>query len=114
MPVIVTNNSRAADLAKYVALVTCLMSLPLLLTFNVIYGKPLHGTLYDFLLDWWLLSIYAVPVLIFLGLIILLWSLLLLGTSRRPCLRWNLSGILVGVLATLLEIIFIKMLPKLP
>jgi hypothetical protein len=89
------------------------MSLPLLLTFNVIYGKPLHGTFYDFLLDWWLLSIYAVPVLILLGLIITVWTLVTSHRSNGFSLRWNLLGIFVGVLATLVEIIFIKMLPKL-
>jgi hypothetical protein len=90
------------------------MSLPLLLTFNVIHGKPLHGTFYDFLLDWWLLSIYAVPVLILLGLIITVWTLVTSQRSNGFSLRWNLLGIFVGVLATLVEIIFIKMLPKLP
>jgi hypothetical protein len=114
MPVILTNNSRAADLAKYVALVTCLMSLPVILTFNVIYGKPLHGTFYDFLLDWWLLSIYAVPVLIVLGLIIAIWTVVSPKRRKGSSLRWNLLGIVVGVVAVVVEIIVIRMLPRLP
>jgi hypothetical protein len=102
---ILIDNHSSDEGAKVIALLTCLMSIPL-------FFPP--ARLNGLLLNWWLLGIYAVPTLIILGLIILFWSLLFSGTLSRPSLRWNLLGIFVGVLAETVEIIFVRMLPKLP
>ena len=103
MAPILTNSQESDDRAKYIALVTCLMSVPLL------FPPAMLGGL---LLNWWLFSIYLVPVLIILSLIILLWTLFSSGTRKRSSLRWNLLGIFVGMLAEVVEIILIRMLPK--
>lgn len=105
MGTIVTDNQANDDSARYIALVTCMMSIPLLFP---------PARLDGFLLDWWLLSIYAVPVLIVLGLIIAVWTLVFSKRLKGRSLRWNLLGILVGLLAEAVEIILIKMPPKLP
>lgn len=104
MPLI-ANSQATADRAKYVALITCLMSIPLLFP-----PTALHGVL----LDWWLLSIYAVPVLILLALIMTVWTLATSKPSKNSSLRWNLLALSVGVVAVVVEFALIRALPKLP
>jgi hypothetical protein len=105
MAATLNDNQENDDRAKYIALLTCLMSVPLLFPPVILHGL---------LLNWWLLSIYAVPILIIVGLIILLWNLLFSGTRRRPSLRWNLLGIVVGMIAVVVEITLIRMPSALP
>lgn len=99
------DNHANDDRAKYIALVTCLMSIPLLFPPRTLQGLPLN---------WWLLSIYAVPILIVLGLIITAWTLVTSERSNRSSLRWNLLGIVVGVIALVIEVILIRMPSALP
>jgi hypothetical protein len=105
MGAIVTNDQANDDRAKYIALVTCLMSIPLLFPPEILHGL---------LLNWWLLSIYVVPALTIAGLIILLWNLLFSGTRWRPSLGWNLLGVVVGVIAVVVEMTLIRMPSALP
>lgn len=95
MTLIITNGHEHDDRARYLALVTILMSIPLLFP---------PGTLHGLLLSWWLLSTFAVPVLIFLGLIMAVWTLVTHG-PKSSFLRWNLLGIAGGVIGLVIEFI---------
>jgi hypothetical protein len=97
------TNSYSAE-KKAVALATIVMSIPLLLTFNIKYQWFPEGLLYEILFFWLiLLSIWVVPVLL---LILIVLGLLMVRSkaSDRSALRWVLWGIAIGLIA---EVIFL-------
>lgn len=89
---------------KRLALLTVVMSIPLLLSYNIKYQKFPEGLAYGLLFYWGLLSVFVVPVLLILGLVtstrIFVSSE---ASSKSSLLAWNLSGILVGAIA---EVVF--------
>jgi hypothetical protein len=97
--------SMSTRTVKNIALVTVVMSIPLLLSYNIKYQYFPQGLPYLFLFFWGLFSVYATPALLLLSVI----TTIRIGMSsnqstRSSSLAWNLSAILVGVVA---EVIFI-------
>ena len=97
--------SMSTRTVKHIALVTVVMSIPLLLSYSIKYQYFPNGLPYLVLFFWGLLSVYATPALLLLSVI----TTIRIGISsnqstRSSSLAWNLSGILVGVVA---EVIFI-------
>jgi hypothetical protein len=86
---------------KVIALATILMSIPLLLSFNIKYQWFPRGLGYALLFFWGLVSVIAVPILLAVGIV--LW-IVFSRTCDRSAVRWGIWGIVVGFIA---EIIFI-------
>jgi len=90
---------------KRIALLTVVMSIPLLLSFNIKYVWFPQGLTYLFLYFWGLLSVFVTPALLLLGFAatIRIWL-----SSEEPnktyLFTWNSLGLLVGVIA---EVIFV-------
>ena len=99
------STSMSATTVKSIALLTVVMSTPLLLSYNIKYQKFPQGLPYLFLYFGGLLSVFITPVLLLLGLIVTIRIFLSSDVSNRPSfLAWNLLGIFVGVIA---EVVFI-------
>lgn len=95
----------SATTVKSIAVLTVVMSTPLLLSYNIKYQKFPQGLPYLFLYFGGLLGVFITPVLLLLGLIVTIRIFLAPGMSNRPSfLAWNLLGIFVGAIA---EVVFI-------
>ena len=95
-------SSRAV---KLVAWLTVVMSIPLLLSYNIKYQRFPEGLAYGLLFYWGLLSVFVVPVLLILGLVTSTRVFLSSdASSKSSLLAWSLSGVLVGATA---EVVFI-------
>jgi hypothetical protein len=90
---------------KRIALLTVVMSIPLLLSFNVKYGWFPQGLPYLFLYFGGLLSVFVTPALLLFGFVttIRIW-LSPDGSNKAYLFTWNSLGLLVGVIA---EVIFV-------
>jgi hypothetical protein len=64
--------------SRYFAFFTVLMSVPLLLSYNLKFGPFPCGLVYAAVWSWAILSYFAVPILLVTELILLAWS-----TARR-------------------------------
>ena len=90
---------------KLLAALTAVMSIPLLLAFNIKYGWLPQGPPYIFVYSWALLSFLVVPVLLFLGLVTTIRIFLSSDAANRSTrLAWNSMGMLVGMVA---EVVFL-------
>jgi hypothetical protein len=89
---------------KVLAVLTAVMSIPLLLSYDIKYGRFPAGLPYALLFFWGLLSVVVVPMLLLVGLTMAFLIVKSSCVSRTGLLRWNLAGILVAVVA---ELIFI-------
>jgi hypothetical protein len=91
---------------KAIALATAVMSIPLLLSYNIKYQKFPQGLPYLFLYFWGLFSGFATPVLLLLSAVT---TIRIVTSSDHPSTRssslvWNSLGILVGVVAEIILI----------
>jgi|SRR5882724_3237573 len=85
---------------KTVALLTAIMSMPLLLSYNVKYQIFPNGIWYLLLYYWALTSVFVVPILITSGLVVLARILMSRTDLGRPALlRINLLGLTIGLIA---------------
>ena len=89
---------------KNIALLTILVSIPLLLSYNIKYFKFPEGLPYLFLYFGGIFSVFLTPVLLLISVITTIRILMSSNPSKRWSLAWNLFGVLVGVVA---EVIFI-------
>jgi hypothetical protein len=100
----VTRDLPSPKTVKRIALLTVVMSIPLLLSFNVKYGWFPQGLPYVFLYSWGVLSVFVTPALVLLGFV----TTIRIGFRRRDLtsslIAWNLLGLFVGVIA---EVLFI-------
>ena len=91
--------------SKNIALATSIISIPLLLSYNIKYQKFPEGLPYFFLYFWGLLSVLVTPVLLLLSVVTTVRIVISSNPANRSrSVAWNLFGILVGAVA---EIIFI-------
>jgi len=90
---------------KRIALLTVVMSIPLLLSFNIKYVWFPQGLPYIFLYSWGLLSVFVTPALVLLGFVttIRIWHSSE-ASNKTSLFAWNSLGMFVGVIA---EVIFI-------
>ena len=89
--------------AKLIAIATIIMSIPLMLSFNLKYQWLPQGILYFALFFSIALSFYAVPVLLAVGIIVGL-RIYRSDTADHSLLKWSLWGTSVGLIA---EIVYI-------
>jgi hypothetical protein len=94
-----------AKTTKILAIATIVMSIPLLLTYNVKYQKFPEGLLYFLLFFWWLLSFWVVPVLTLVGVVLTVSFVTSSDGSRRILWRWSLPGVLVGLAAEVIVVL---------
>jgi hypothetical protein len=88
---------------KALSALTVLMSIPLLLSYNIKYQWFL-AIGYGLLFFWGLLSVFVVPILLLMGLTITFLIVKSSHESKPDLLRWNLAGVFLAVVA---ELIFI-------
>jgi hypothetical protein len=87
------------------ALLTVVMSIPLLLSFNIKYVWFPQGLPYIFLYSWGLLSVLVTPVLMLLGIITTIHIWLSSDVKSKASLfAWNSLGLCVGIIA---ELVFV-------
>jgi hypothetical protein len=101
----VSRDLESPKTVKRIALLTVVMSIPLLLSFNIKYGWFPQGLPYVFLYSWGLLSVFVTPALVLLGFVttIRIW-LSPDGSNRTSLFAWNSLGLFVGVIAEALFI----------
>jgi len=89
---------------KWIALLTVVTNIPLLLSFNIKYAWFPQGLPYLFLYFGGLLSVFVTPALVLLGFVttIRIW-LSSEGSNKTSLFGWNSLGLSVGVIA---EVIF--------
>lgn len=88
--------------SKSIALLTVVMSIPLLLSYSIKYGWFPQGLPFLFLFFWGLLSVWVVPLLLVVDLAFVLWISGSSDVSKKPFLRWNLLGLAIAVMAELM------------
>jgi hypothetical protein len=98
-----------AEATKAIAIATIVMSIPLLLTYNLKYQIFPEGMPYFLLFFWWLLSMYLVPVLLVVGIVLTISLVRSSDVSRRALLRWNLPAISVGAVAEVIVVVVGRM-----
>ena len=81
--------------SRYFAFFTILMSVPLLLSYNLKFGPFPSGPLYAIVWTWAILSYFAVPVLLATELILLVWSTVGRSTSA-PVWPWHALALLIA------------------
>jgi len=74
--------------SRYFAFFTILMSVPLLLSYNLKFGPFPSGLLYAIVWSWAILSYFAVPILLATELILFVWSTFGKSTSP-PAWPWH-------------------------
>ena len=79
----------------YFAFFTILMSVPLLLSYNLKFGPFPSGLLYAIFWSWAILSYFSVPVLLATELILFVWSTLGKSTSA-PVWPWHALALLIA------------------
>jgi hypothetical protein len=90
---------------KLIASLTVVMSVPLLLSFNIKYVWFPQGPTYIFLYFWGLLSVLVTPVLLLLGIVTTIHIWLSSDAKNKASLfAWNSLGLCVGIIA---ELIFV-------
>jgi hypothetical protein len=94
----------SATIVKGIAWLTVVMSIPLLLSYNIKYQKFPEGFAYVCLYFWGLASVFVTPALLGLGLVNTVRIRTSPGTNSPSLLSWNLAGMFVGVVA---EIVFL-------
>jgi hypothetical protein len=91
-------------MTKTLAVATVIVSVPLLLSFNIKYQLFPEGLPYALLYFGGLLSVYLTPVFLISGLIVRARILRSPDISKEASLRWNLVGVIIAVIA---ELVFI-------
>jgi hypothetical protein len=83
--------------SMYLAIFTMVMSVPLLLSYNLKFGPFPSGLIYALVWSWSVLSYFAVPVLLVAECIVSGWiGLKYAGAERTAPLRWHILAILVA------------------
>jgi hypothetical protein len=93
-----------AKTSTALAVITMVMSIPLLLSYNIKYQWFPQGLPFAMLYFGGLLSVYVTPVLLLLEFVLLIWTLLSSNISKKTSVRWNLVGVVVAATA---ELVFI-------
>ncbi len=99
-------STVSLERVKFVALLTVVMSIPLLLTL----WKPEIGDIEgppSFLFYWLSLSVLMVPVLLVVGLVTTITIVKSSNQAKRALLCWNLAGILVAIAAEMVFVAYI-------
>ncbi|MGB6199623.1 MAG: hypothetical protein WBF35_08755 [Candidatus Acidiferrales bacterium] len=88
-------------IAKTLAVLTIVSSIPLLLSFNVKHqwfprmSDAFHSSAMSF-------SLTVLPIFVLLGVIVTICILASRDISKKTALRWNLTGIFVAVISVLI------------
>ncbi|MGA9978737.1 MAG: hypothetical protein WBQ08_08890 [Candidatus Sulfotelmatobacter sp.] len=101
-----SRSSVSTKPSTYLALVTMVMSVPLLLSYNLKFGPFPRGLVYALAWSWSVVSYFAVPALLATECVVTGWIVLKrTGTERSAVLPWHILAILLAILGETVAIV---------
>jgi hypothetical protein len=89
----------ASTVSKFIAIITIVISVPLLLSYNLKFGPFLPGIIYAVVWSWAVVSYFLVPVLLAVELGVGAWVAFKTVGPERKVLSWHVAAALIAVAA---------------
>lgn len=86
-------------MSKYLAIVTIVMSVPMLLSYNLKFGPFPPGIIYAAVWSWAIVSYFLLPVLLVVEFGFAAWVAFRTVGPERKVLSWHIVAILIAVAA---------------
>jgi hypothetical protein len=91
-------------MSRYLAITTLLMSIPLLLSYNLKFGPFPQGIPYVLVWSWAVVSFFAVPVLLAFECVVAGWIALKAVGVDRKVLSWHYIAIPLAIIAEIIAL----------